>query len=150
MGTGGDFLKQGIRGAESVMEELMLGARQEIHLAAYVLTPQAMHVVELLESAAQRRVKLTLLVNNLQAQPPAIRQRLEALRDGSSAVKLVDFAPARGQLHAKVVVADRSRALIGSANFTWSGLVSNYELGVLVEGELCWKLAGLIDSLARS
>ena len=35
-------------------------------------------------------------------------------------------------LHAKVYVFDRSRALITSANATWSGLLRNRELGVAV------------------
>ena len=147
VGTGSSFLKQGIRGAETVIEEMMLNAKKEIQLVAYVLTPQAIHVVKLLEQAADRGVRITMVVNNLEAQPPEIRRRLAELQDGHAGVRLVNFSPDRGQLHAKVVIADRSKALIGSANFTWSGLVSNYELGVLIDGELCWKIASLIDSL---
>ena len=53
----------------------------------------------------------------------------------------------KGQLHAKVLIIDRSRALIGSANFTWRGMFSNHEVAVLLKGDDVWSLASLIDSL---
>ncbi len=48
-------------------------------------------------------------------------------------------------LHAKVYVFDRSRALITSANATWSGLRSNWECGVAVsERSAVSKVARLV------
>jgi phosphatidylserine/phosphatidylglycerophosphate/cardiolipin synthase-like enzyme len=38
---------------------------------------------------------------------------------------------------------------VGSANFTWGGLYANYEVGLLVEGDIAWKLAEIVDSLAN-
>ena len=43
------------------------------------------------------------------------------------------FFAARAQLHAKCVIADRSSALITSANLTSAGINDNIELGVLIE-----------------
>jgi cardiolipin synthase len=40
-----------------------------------------------------------------------------------------------GDLHAKVICADERIAVIGSSNLSFRGLVSNYELGVVVRGE---------------
>jgi phosphatidylserine/phosphatidylglycerophosphate/cardiolipin synthase-like enzyme len=53
-------------------------------------------------------------------------------------------------LHAKVLVADRSAALVGSSNLTFHGLVSSHELAVLVRGPLAGEIADRIDMLARS
>ena len=65
---------------------------------------------------------------------------------------LVDF---RGEddndhLHAKVVVADRLRAIVGSANLTAHGLLLAHELAVLLEGPAADDIAARIDLLARS
>ena len=63
-------------------------------------------------------------------------------------VKIIDFVDERKrQLHAKVLIVDRMKALVGSANFTLGGMFTNYEVGVKVEGEAAWKLAALVDSL---
>ena len=43
------------------------------------------------------------------------------------------FFAARAHLHAKCVIADRSSALITSANLTSAGINDNIELGILVE-----------------
>ncbi len=150
VGTGPEFLKQGIRGVESVVEELLGSARKELHVAAYVFTPQAIRVIDLMEAAARRGVEIMLVINDLESQDASIRNRLTSLQEDFGTFTLVDLSNLeKGQLHAKTIVADRKRALIGSANFTWSGMVANYEIGVLVEGDICWKLAQLLESLGR-
>lgn len=53
----------------------------------------------------------------------------------------------RTAMHAKALVADRNRALIGSANFTWSGLQGNLEVGLLVEGEVAADLVAMWETL---
>ena len=63
-------------------------------------------------------------------------------------MKLGTLGKANGrQLHAKVIVVDRKGAVIGSANFSWGGMVANYEVGVLIDGYEAWKMAKLIDEL---
>jgi phosphatidylserine/phosphatidylglycerophosphate/cardiolipin synthase-like enzyme len=52
------------------------------------------------------------------------------------------------QVHGKVIVVDRKKAVIGSANFTWSGMYGNYEIGVMVYDRQDWKLAKVIDILS--
>jgi phosphatidylserine/phosphatidylglycerophosphate/cardiolipin synthase-like enzyme len=53
-------------------------------------------------------------------------------------------------LHAKCLVVDRRRALVGSANFTDRGQSRNVEVGAIVEdaafaGELARQWLGLVD-----
>jgi phosphatidylserine/phosphatidylglycerophosphate/cardiolipin synthase-like enzyme len=63
---------------------------------------------------------------------------------------LEDVRPAEGRarMHAKVIVADRSEALLGSANFTFSGLDKNLELGVRLAGETPSQICRNIEALA--
>ncbi len=53
-------------------------------------------------------------------------------------------------LHAKVIVADRKKAVLGSANFSWGGMSAHYEIGVLLEGKDAWTLSKLVDEVANS
>ncbi len=50
----------------------------------------------------------------------------------------------------KVLVTDRRKAVIGSANMTWKGMVENNELGLLIEGETPEKLALLIETVMHN
>jgi phosphatidylserine/phosphatidylglycerophosphate/cardiolipin synthase-like enzyme len=53
-------------------------------------------------------------------------------------------------LHAKVIVSDRDKAVVGSANFSWGGMTSHYEVGVYVDGDEAETLAKMIESVADS
>ena len=39
-----------------------------------------------------------------------------------------------GSMHAKVIIADHSEAIVGSANLTYSGADRNLEMGVRIRG----------------
>jgi len=54
--------------------------------------------------------------------------------------------PDQRDLHAKVIVFDRNRALVGSSNLSRRGLENNLELGIIVEGKIA---AGLADVVER-
>lgn len=49
--------------------------------------------------------------------------------------------------HAKVVVVDREICYIGSANLTETSLGNNFELGVLLRGELVEKISAVYDDI---
>lgn len=53
-------------------------------------------------------------------------------------------------LHAKVIVADRSKAVVGSSNLSRRGMLTNYELAVLVEGNAAVTVAKAVDRLFDS
>lgn len=52
--------------------------------------------------------------------------------------------------HAKVVISDRDRAYLGTANLTHKGLGSNLELGVIFRDETVPRLVELVEALRRS
>lgn len=148
LGTGSEFLKQGVRGTEPVIEEVIMRASKEVQMLVYVFTSKALHILNLVEQAAKRGLKITIVVNDLQSQDQVIKSKLESMEAAFPHVHVFNFADnTKRQLHAKIVVADREKAVIGSANFSWGGMYSNYEIGLLVEGEPAWKIAQLVDSL---
>lgn len=146
LATGFEFMKEGVRGIEPVIEELINSAQEEIHIMAYIFTPSALHILHLLNDAAERGIKITMVVNRIEFQDEQIKAWLNSAGKKFPHVRVVNFCNPEGrQLHAKVIVSDRNRALVGSANFSWGGMVANYEIGILLEGDLAWKLAELID-----
>jgi len=148
LGTGSEFMKQGIRGTEPVIEEVIMQASKEIQILAYIFTAKAIHILRLVEQAAKRGLKITIIVNDLQVQDQTIKYQLEKMEATFPHVQVLNFTDnTKRQLHAKIVVADREKAVIGSANFSWGGMYSNYEVGLLIEGEPAWKIAQLVDSL---
>lgn len=150
LGTGAQFMKQGVRGIEPVIEEIIMQASKEIQILAYIFTSKALHILKQVEQAAKKGIRITIIVNDLQSQDKVIRSRLENMEDNFPHVHVIDFAEnTERQLHAKIVVVDRQIAVIGSANFSWGGMYSNYEIGLLVEGEPAWKIAQLVDSLEK-
>jgi cardiolipin synthase len=149
LGTGPQLVSRGLRGIEPVIEEIITDATSEIQILAYLFTPQAIRLLDLLGEAAEKGVRITIVVNSLNSQHVAIANKLKFLASRYQHFKLVDFRGQENrQLHAKLVIADRSRAVVASANFTWGGLYANYEVGLLVEGDIAWKLAQIVDALA--
>ena len=80
-----------------------------------------------------------------------VRQRLVNLMNGRPWCQVLDFSSPDPEedLHAKVVVADRTRALVGSANLSRHGLIINHELAVVIEGPPAGEVARTIDLLMR-
>jgi len=146
--TGRAFSRRGLRAVEPTTEAMIMSAQQQIHLAAYLITESACSIVDLLEMALARGVAVSIIVNKLDVQVAPVVDRLRDLARRFSHMRLLSFNdPAGTQLHAKVLVADRRRALIGSANYSWGGLVANHELAVLVEGGAAECVANLLEDL---
>ncbi len=151
LATGSEFLKKGVRSFEPVIEEMLTSAKQEIQIISYVLTKSAKRFIRLIQDAAKRGVRVTLILDSGEVRSREVRRWLETTDKNYEGVDVLSFSDARGsRLHAKVLVVDRSRAVIGSANLSWGGMVGNYEIGVLVEGDPAWKISQLADSLAQS
>jgi hypothetical protein len=47
LGTVPEFIREGIRGIEPVIQELILSARKDVHILAYLFTPQATRFIDL-------------------------------------------------------------------------------------------------------
>lgn len=73
---------------------------------------------------------------------PAIARPLVALEN-------VESATPTGHLHAKAIVIDSTVALVGSANFSRSGMNTNFEFGVRVSGNVARSIIRIIDRLVQ-
>lgn len=149
--TGLAWMGHGIGSVYTTIEELLTSACDEIQIAAYGITPGAKEFLELIAACLSKGLIVTLIVNKFGKQPKEIQKMIGELARRYPHFNLFGFQPKERNedLHAKLIVVDRSRALIGSPNLTWRGLVSNHELAVVVDGPAAGTVAGLLDMLAR-
>jgi cardiolipin synthase len=134
------------------MEDTLLKANEEILIAAYSLSESSFDLIEVLRTALQKGVRVIMVINRFEEQPSTIRKKLQELNEAFEYMIINNFSPEdkREDLHAKIVVADYSKALIGSANITWKGLVSNHEIMLSIAGPSAWKMGKLIVDLSRN
>jgi cardiolipin synthase len=149
--TGLAWMGHGIGSIYTTIEELLTSACDEVQIAAYGITAGAKEFIELIAGCLSRGLIVTLIVNKFGNQPKEIQTTIGELAQRYPHFTLLEFKPMEKNedLHAKLIVVDRSRALIGSPNLTWKGLVSNHELAVLVDGPAAGTVASLLDLLAK-
>lgn len=147
--TGKYFSGLGLRAIGPVLQELVLSAQGELHLMSYLLTESASPLIDLLEGALEKGVRVTAVLNAYEGNSRPLLSRLQALGEKHLHARVFVYSDEEsGPLHAKVLVADRKRAVVGSANLSWGGMVTNDEIGLLVEDGSAWALASLVDRLA--
>lgn len=149
LGTGSRLVKMGMRGTGPVIEDMIKNSKSEIHIAAYSITPHARKIIKMINDALERGIKVTIVVNHLEKQGNEIRRIFKRMEGSYPYLKIKNFKPTNGDLHAKVIITDRQNAVIGSANFSFGGMARNYEIGVKIKGKDAWRLAKIIDHLAR-
>jgi len=116
---------------------------------SYLLTESASPLIDLLEGALEKGVRVTAVLNAYEGNSRPLLSRLQALGEKHLHARVFVYSDEEsGPLHAKVLVADRKRAVVGSANLSWGGMVTNDEIGLLVEDGSAWALASLVDRLA--
>jgi len=147
--TGKGFESPGVRSFETVIKELFQSAQIEVQVAIYLISPSAIDLVQFLGDRASRGIRVTIILNSLKETCSSVRQiLLNFSRTLGDLFRVYSFKERFGtDLHAKVVVVDRKKAIIGSSNFSWGGMVENHEMGVMVEGYPAWQIATLLDNL---
>jgi phosphatidylserine/phosphatidylglycerophosphate/cardiolipin synthase-like enzyme len=151
--TGLGWLGGGAGAIERALTRLIDTANHELVLAVYAMSPGPARVWDALERAIDGGISCTLVADRLESQDPAMRERLRAVRERHLATfHVFDFVGEtdRDHLHAKIAVADRRLALVGSANLTAHGMLLAHELAVLIDGPAAEEIAARIDMLGRS
>lgn len=144
----------GARSIGSALVDLINEARQEIIIVAYRLTVAVPDLMQSLESALSRGC-LARIVRDVSGEPvPAEENYLKKLVTEFDTLSLWDFrdtskstSPA---LHAKMVIVDRTHAILGSANFSRNGMLENHEIAVKLEGSEASSLATACDKLIEN
>ena len=146
----------GLRSTRSVLTTLVNNATSSLILLSYA-TYKVESLANELAEAIERGVQVTLILEEpdnpgghldmSDSHPFAAIKETASFYRWPKENRQPDFAPT-ARLHAKCVIADRSRVLITSANLTSAGINDNVELGVLIEaGSLPGKLSDHLDQI---
>jgi cardiolipin synthase len=146
--TGTEWMGSGVGSIETVMSELFKKAKNEIFISVYSIGTSSDLVFEWIEKALSRGVKIKMIINRLNEQPGQIKEQLKTLLLTFPHFELFEFNSSDGvDLHAKVIVVDHNKALVGSSNLSRRGLISNFEMGLLVEGPAANTVANTLNKL---
>ena len=155
--TGDGLIGKGVGSVLTSLYQMIDEVENEILMTVYSFsdaTPDSL--LDKIEERLKEGIRVIFVVNKLNSQPAPVQALLKRWDESHTTFDHHDFHNERGEdLHAKVLVADRKRAIIGSSNLSWNGLVKNYELGILIEeaeiAEQIYKsVVNLIPSLYRS
>lgn len=146
--TGVAWMGHGVGSVESSIERLFREAEREIALTVYAIYSRVDLLFDWMETALSRGIQVTVIVNRLNQQPPAPASELRRLAARYGHMRLYSFNPEEeSDLHAKVVVVDRRVALIGSSNLSKRGLLTNYEMAVVISGPAAETAGAALDRL---
>lgn len=149
--TGLAWMGAGTGSIEAAYEKIFREANQEILLTSYAFSNATDLLIEWFVAALNRGVIIRLVLNRINEQPGEVVNRLLNLFRSYPHFYLYSFEDEQEyDLHAKVIVADRKIALIGSSNLSRRGLLSNHELAILVEGTSAEQITSLIHKLIAS
>jgi len=128
-----------------VAESLIRSALREVLVVGYsVREPE---FLRLLINRGMAGVAVTVICDRGQDDGKALLESWPSSASPLRAFRGVEPAEGRSLLHAKTIVVDRYRTLLGSANFTAGGLRYNIELGVELTGTVSSEIVQLVERL---
>ncbi len=132
MATGDSWVGSGVRSFASMIKEVIEGCRNSLSLTVYVISDR--EIVRSIENALERGVPVEVFIYypNESTTNESMKKIFTLEKDYNN---LLLHRISDKLLHAKVLVADGRKVITGSANVTFSGMVTNYELGLLIEDE---------------
>lgn len=138
----------GARRSDSVLRELIRGSTEEIVVLGYEVSD--VDIISALAERASLGASVDLLVDSVQTP---VSRLIDVWPDGAGPARIWTTTNASNgrpyRLHAKAVISDQRRCMVGSANLTYSGLHTNLELGVLIEGSFARRLRRYVSEMVR-
>jgi len=130
-------VKMGLRSSIVVLKDVISNSKKRLFITCYEFSSKKL--TEKLIETAKRGVWIDLYVDESETGPSPNRitrskKNLEKMEEaGIRVVRLNN--PMRN--HTKAIIADSKIGVIGSANFTYAGLHTNIEVGILLKGRTC-------------
>ena len=141
-----------VRTTYSTATQMIQRASDQIVVVGYVFTEGASPLVELLAVAQRdRNVRVIIIGNRMREQMPVLMEMWSTgvpLPRVFSRERVADDPMAA--LHAKLLICDRSEALVTSANFSHHGLHANVEIGLRVRSPAIERLSDFVAAMIRA
>ena len=122
-----------------VVRQMITAARTEILVAGFAIT-EAGGVLAQLAEAARRGVQIILICSDWKSKTDQTAAELvsQTWPAGSPSPQIYEYKNETNSagMHIKGILVDGTDLLIGSANFTFPGLNTNFEMGVRINGHV--------------
>ena len=145
LATGDRWVGSGIRAFSETTKELIDRAQNCLSMTVFALSDD--QIIEKLRLALERGVSVGIYLNSSGTSiSEEYREKVNELENRYSNLNL--FKIENDVLHSKVIISDLNRAIVGSANVTFAGMVTNYELGMEIDNPaISHKLETLLRKL---
>ncbi len=142
--TGEKWVGYGINTIHSSIIQILGNAQSSIILAIFVLTDR--NVVDKIIEALERGVKVeiyTYIIENLRHT-----ENVDLLINLKKKYPYLSVFEIDEVLHTKILIIDERYMVVTSANFSYGGLIKNYELGFKIDDiEIAQKIISLLRRL---
>jgi cardiolipin synthase len=141
--TGDKWIGNGIRSFNSRIIEIISESKKHLLMTAYSISEPL--IVKKIEERLEKGVSVEMYVNYDEKN---LRLFWE-LKDLEKKYPYFKIKIIKGAvLHAKIIVSDRKKVLMGSANLTYSGMLKNYEMGLEIENtEISQKIIEMLRGI---
>lgn len=129
--SGSKWVQGNVLSTERAIKNLIDNTYDTLLLTIYIITNE--ELLDRIIDALNRDVNVEIFMYEGEELNSSVLNKIKDLTDIYP--NLVLHISTEEFIHAKVLVADTSNVIIGSANLTKSGLRSNYELGILLKDE---------------
>ena len=144
--SGEKWIGEGIKSSANVISDLIDGSFNNLTLTIFILFDR--QIWNKLKSAVERKVKVEIFIYEHHdiKYKGLVDEVVEYSIRHPSYLKV--HKTNEDYIHSKVIIADRSKVYLGSANLTQRGLSQNYELGIFVnDKEFAFNLERIIGKL---
>jgi phosphatidylserine/phosphatidylglycerophosphate/cardiolipin synthase-like enzyme len=128
--TGEKWIGYGVQTINSKIVELLKSAKDSIFLSIFIITDNA--ILEIIKEKLDAGIEIEIYCfENSDFNNKYIVDTLQQYSfqyDYFNYYKITEDV-----LHAKVLIIDDTKIVIGSANLTYGGFVKNYEMGIYLE-----------------
>ena len=138
LSTGNLLVETGVLSIENKLFELLDSTEHELYIVTYTVSSKPKLFWQKLNSLLDREVKIYFIMEGSLEHDRLALELLERLKNywNFNFYIFKEETP----LHAKLIVSDGTRAILGSANITGGGLIQNHEIAIYIEGEKAWTL----------
>lgn len=148
-----NLAKSDARHTLQVVREMICNAREEILVAGFAISEGGGLLEMLLESPRSvNRIAIICGDWKPDSGPDVVGLFKKGWPGDRSRPAIYQYTDPEGkaEMHVKCLIVDAREMLIGSANFTYSGMKRNYELGVRIKGDLARSARDIFDSFLAS
>lgn len=142
--TGDKWIGKGVKNTLSTVKKIIDNTEDSLILTVYIISETS--ILEHIKKALERGIRIDIFICGPENENKSIMSNILELEMKYNYLNV--FRVYDAVLHAKVMVSDYKKVLIGSANLTRWGLVKNYELGILIDdSDVALKIGSTIKRL---